>query len=262
VKEQEQEEKSMWYSGTIFSVGALLIGTSIVGSIRAVVRLPPDVMIYGWISVGFGVSLLVPTAYTVYQSITICMRRVGQIGNRPGTIIHGARYNCTTSIRQCGAMDLDPFNSLYYEQSSASGIMTSVHANMNQNKKGGDAVTINDSSSQLVSTQLLAPGLTVEEHQANHICSAVHESLAAMPDFNENDTMEENSMREYANANVSANDFNIHLPEDNSSFSFSSMSTQSNMQTKTPAAAMTTNSPTSHMHSIFGRTQSTQPKST
>jgi hypothetical protein len=87
-------------------------------------------------------------------------------------------------------MDLDPFNSLYYEQSSASaGIMTSVHANMNKNKKGGDAVTINDSSSQLVSTQLQAPGLTVEEHQANHICSsAVHDAaLAAMADFDDAD---------------------------------------------------------------------------
>jgi hypothetical protein len=50
-----------------FCVGALLlIGTwSIVGSICAVVRLPPDVMIYAWISAGFAWSLLVGP-YRVY----------------------------------------------------------------------------------------------------------------------------------------------------------------------------------------------------
>jgi hypothetical protein len=256
VKEKEQEETSVWYNVGMFSVGALLIGTSIVGAICTVVRLPPDVMFYGWISVGFGVSLLVPTAFTIYQAVTLCM---SMVGDRPGTIIHGARYNCT-SIRQCGAMDMDPFNT-FYEQSSASGIMTPVHANKNtnNNNKGRDGVTINDSSSQLVSTHLLAPGLTVEEHEANHICSAVHDALAAMPD--DDNIEDDNSVREYANAGVSANDFNIHLPEGNSSFSFSSMSTQSNMQNKVAAAA-TTMSPTSRMQSIFGTTQTTQPDST
>ena len=105
------------------------------GSIRAVVvRLPPDVMFYGWMSVGFGVSLLVPTAYTVYQSVsTVGMQTMGQVGDRPGTIIHGARYGCTM-ISQCGAMELDPFNCFYNQQSSASGIMTWVHANTIKNK--------------------------------------------------------------------------------------------------------------------------------
>ena len=55
------------------------------------------------------------------------------------------------------------------------------------NNQGVDGVTINESSSQLTSTQLLTPGLTVEEHQANHIHSAVHDALAATPDLNENE---------------------------------------------------------------------------
>jgi hypothetical protein len=248
VKEKEEEETNIWYNGGIFGVGALLIGTSIVGSIRAVVRLPPDVMFYGWISVGFGVSLLVPIAYTVYQSITLCMRTMGQIGDRPGTIIDGTQFGCST-IRQCGAMDLDPFHGLYYERSPASGIMTPVQSNKNRINQGVDGVNINDSSSQLVSTQLLAPGLTVEEHEANHIRSAVNDVLTAMPDLMGHENTEENSMTKSANAGVSAN---------NSSFSFSSMSAQSDMQTKMPAAATKRTSPTNRIQSIHGQTQTTQ----
>ena len=109
--------------------------------------------------------------------------------------------------------------------------MTWVHANTinnnnnnnNMSNQGVDGVTINDSSSPLISAQLLTPGLTVEEQQTNHIRGVVLDALATMPDLNENVNAEENSLAECANAGVSANDFNVHLRKGNSSLSFSSI---------------------------------------
>ncbi|KAL3916214.1 MAG: hypothetical protein SGARI_008004 [Bacillariaceae sp.] len=105
-KDQEahaRDAPSMAYLVMIYLVAAVLIGTSIVGSVLVILRMKAP--LYGWISLGIGVVLMYPLALWLTNSMSYLCSMAGPLHERPGSIIHGQRYTC--SGKRCGAM-LDP----------------------------------------------------------------------------------------------------------------------------------------------------------
>ena len=105
-KDQEKlarDSPSMAYLVMIYLVAAILIGTSIVGSVLVILRMKSP--LYGWISLGIGVALMYPMAHWLTNSLSYLCSMAGPLHERPGSIIHGQRYTC--SGKRCGAM-LDP----------------------------------------------------------------------------------------------------------------------------------------------------------
>ena len=86
-------EHSFWITLCTYLLGLLLIGTSIVGAGRAVMRLKPEYYQWGWISFGVGLVLLYPMASCIHTAATYCYRCLGPVSSRPGTIIHGTPSN-------------------------------------------------------------------------------------------------------------------------------------------------------------------------
>ena len=105
-KDQEahaRDAPSIAYLVMIYLVAAVLIGTSIVGSVLVILRMKAP--LFGWISLGIGVVLMYPTALWLTNSLSYLCSMAGPLHERPGSIIHGHRYTC--SGKRCGAM-LDP----------------------------------------------------------------------------------------------------------------------------------------------------------
>jgi len=105
-KEREsQSPPSSVYFVVIYSVAALLIGTSIFGAILAIHRLDDDLELYGWISLAVGVVLLYPCARLLYQSASYVL---ASFSERPGVILRGKRLYWT---KQChGVNPFEMFN--------------------------------------------------------------------------------------------------------------------------------------------------------
>jgi hypothetical protein len=104
-----QEPPGVMWVAAVHTIAISLIGTSLVGGLHALRRLPESEQVYGWISLGIGFVLLYPTAIVMYKTVTLCHRWAGPF--RPGVIIHGAAgrlagYNCT---QRCGA-NLNPMD--------------------------------------------------------------------------------------------------------------------------------------------------------
>ncbi|KAL3922450.1 MAG: hypothetical protein SGILL_002203, partial [Bacillariaceae sp.] len=99
--EEQRSSPSIAYLVVTYFVAAILIGTSIVGSVLVILRMKEP--LYGWISLGVGVALLYPTAMFLTNSLSYLCSLAGPLADRPGSIIHGERYACTT--KRCGALD-------------------------------------------------------------------------------------------------------------------------------------------------------------
>lgn len=102
---ESQAPPSSVYFAVIYSVAALLIGTSIFGAVLAIHRLDDDLELYGWISLAVGVVLLYPCARLLYQSVTYVF---ASFSERPGVILRGKRLYWT---KQChGVNPFEMFN--------------------------------------------------------------------------------------------------------------------------------------------------------
>ena len=86
---------SLAYFAVIYSVAAILIGTSIFGAILAIHRLDDDVELYGWISLAVGVVLLYPCARLLYRSVAYVYSLSAPFSERPGVILRGKRLYWT-----------------------------------------------------------------------------------------------------------------------------------------------------------------------
>ena len=86
---------SLAYFAVIYSVAAILIGTSIFGAILAIHRLDDDVELYGWISLAVGVVLLYPCARLLYWSVAYVYSLSTPFSERPGVILRGKRLYWT-----------------------------------------------------------------------------------------------------------------------------------------------------------------------
>ena len=80
---------SFWTTLVTYLLGFVLIGTSLVGAIRAVKRLEPEYQQWGWASFGVGLVMLYPVASIIHSGATYCYRCLGPVSSRPGRIIHG-----------------------------------------------------------------------------------------------------------------------------------------------------------------------------
>ncbi|KAG7352401.1 hypothetical protein IV203_008449 [Nitzschia inconspicua] len=103
-KDQEkQETPSLTFLVLTYLVAAVLIGTSVVGSVLVILRMEKPV--FGWISMGVMVVFLYPTAIFLNKMISfICGQAF--LTERPGEIIHGERMYCT--IKRCHGT-MNPF---------------------------------------------------------------------------------------------------------------------------------------------------------
>jgi hypothetical protein len=130
-QELNGRSRSILYLVLTYLIGALLIGTSIVGSILAILRLKNP--LYGWISLGIGLTLLFPASFFLHKTISYFYNTLAlPLAERPGVIIHGQRLYCTS--KRCHGL-LDPFEVFGDDESTQ------------DNKKGGNNGTALELSS-------------------------------------------------------------------------------------------------------------------
>lgn len=99
VKQQMEPPSLLWSAGVYVGAGILII-TSLVGGFHAFIKLHPEQVKAGKISLGVGTVLLYPVALIVYQVIHFVNQWSIPLRQRPGVIIHGARDYWK---RKCGA---------------------------------------------------------------------------------------------------------------------------------------------------------------
>lgn len=107
-KEREyQAPPSPAYFALIYSVAAILIGTSIFGAILAIHRLDDDLELLGWISLAVGVLFLYPSAVLIAK-VFAYVYNLASLSDRPGVIMSGKRLYSWTN--QCHGVN--PFELL------------------------------------------------------------------------------------------------------------------------------------------------------
>jgi hypothetical protein len=103
-KDQDKQEKpNLTFLVLTYVIAAILIGTSIVGSILVILRMERPIL--GWISLFITIVLIYPTAIFLNNVISyVCA--IASLTERPGEIIHGERMYCTN--KRCHGT-IDPF---------------------------------------------------------------------------------------------------------------------------------------------------------
>lgn len=100
--EQSRQQARIWS----LVLGAILVILSIIGAIAAVLRLPVEVSIWGWVSIVAGAALLWPVAVLLYANGTAFARLVTQTKEEGGIIIRGKQPPLPFSLSPFGSMDM------------------------------------------------------------------------------------------------------------------------------------------------------------
>jgi hypothetical protein len=122
--EQSRQQARIWS----LVLGAILVTLSITGAIKAVLRLPVETSIWGWVSIAAGAALLWPVAILLYLNGSAFARLVTQTKEEGGIIIRGKQPPPPFSLSPFGSMDMSEMQTpkIQNQKSPARGETESV----------------------------------------------------------------------------------------------------------------------------------------
>jgi hypothetical protein len=100
--EQSRQQARTWS----LVLGAILVTLSIIGAIKAVLRLPVEISVWGWVSIVAGVAMLWPVAVLLYANGTAFAQLVTQTKEEGGVIIRGKQPPLPFSLSPFGSMNM------------------------------------------------------------------------------------------------------------------------------------------------------------